>query len=439
MRRAARYPNTGVGPGRISPGLLTARSRLRALEDRVFTEHNIGFYGFGIVVAYILALIWQTFKGEAVFLPDGRPLCVDFGWMWLSAKFAVSGHASQIFDYPAFSAAQFALFGPKNCPFFTRFYYPPTFLFMLFPLGFLPYLAAFAVWNLTTLVLYLGAVYSTLPRRAAIAAALTPLFAPVNIDFGHNGFVTAALVGFSLVFLEKRPFLSGPFLGLLTYKPQIGVLFPLALLASRNWRALVAATAATLVLGAAAAIAFGYQGWPSFVDALFSRNSVWNPVAGVELNIQSVVGLLHRAGAGTGISWVAQMAVAVAVGLAVCAVWSQAIPYSLKAAALCVGSVTVTPYVLFYDLCVLSIAVAFLVKDGLSRGFLTGERTVILFCWATLFLAKWPVGPVICGLILFIIARRILAYGRDAMKPELPGRFRSVAALAPAAAPRGDP
>jgi len=38
--------------------------------------------------------------------------------------------------------------------------------------------------------------------------------------------------------MEGRPWVSGIFLGLLTYKPQLGVLFPLALLASRSWRAL---------------------------------------------------------------------------------------------------------------------------------------------------------------------------------------------------------
>ncbi len=71
---------------------------------------------------------------------------------------------------------------------------------------------------------------------------MAPFAVAVNVDFAHNAFITAALIGFSLVFLERRPWLSGIFLGLLTYKPHIGVLFPLALLASRNWRALASAT-----------------------------------------------------------------------------------------------------------------------------------------------------------------------------------------------------
>ena len=235
----------------------------------------------------------------------------------------------------------------------------------------------------------------------------------MNIDFGHNGFVTAALVGFSLVFAERRPWLSAPFLGLLTYKPQLGLLFPPALLASRNWRALAGAAAIGVLLGAAAAIAFGEQGWPSFVDAVLTRNSMWSPDGTTELNVQSVLGLLHRAGVSASIAWAVQLVVAAIVGLAVCTLWSKPIPYSLKAAALCVGSVTVTPYALFYDLCVLTIAVAFLVKDALARGFLPGERTMILVCWAGLFLARTPIGPIIYAALLFLIARRIWAYRRD--------------------------
>jgi hypothetical protein len=76
----------------------------------------------------------------------------------------------------------------------------------------------------------------------------------------------------------------------------------------------------------------------------------------------------------------------------------------------------VTPYVLRYDLCILSISVAFLVKDGLSRGFLAGERTVIVICIAAFLLwlaPMMPVGEVISPVILFLIGRRIVVYDRS--------------------------
>jgi len=61
--------------------------------------------------------------------------------------------------------------------------------------------------------------------------------------------------------------------GLLSCKPQYGVLVPLAFLVSRNWRAFASATATSIVLGVVAGIAFGFRGWPAFIEALFDRNA----------------------------------------------------------------------------------------------------------------------------------------------------------------------
>jgi hypothetical protein len=245
-----------------------------------------------------------------------------------------------------------------------------------------------------------------------VIAALCPFFVAVNADFGHNGFITAALVGFSLAFLELRPWLSGIFLGLLTYKPHIGVLFPLALLASRNWRALASATVATVILGVGAVFAFGSESWASFIHALLDRQSTLSPDSAVPLALHSVFGLLRWAETSGKVSWGGHLVVAAIVALAVWVVWAKRIPFSLKAAVLCIGSAMVPPYILFYDLCILTIAVAFLVRDGLSRGFLSGERTVILICFAALFLVQVPIGPVVCAALFFLAVRRILAHRR---------------------------
>jgi hypothetical protein len=71
------------------------------------------------------------------------------------------------------------------------------------------------------------------------------------------------------------------------------VLFPLALLASRNWRALASAAATSVTLGIAAAIAFRPRTWPAFVTTLVNLNSSLSPRAGVEISLDSVYGLLH--------------------------------------------------------------------------------------------------------------------------------------------------
>lgn len=400
-------------------------NKLIAIEDRFFTGQRLRLYGSGVIVAYALSLGWLAFNHHQwLILPNGDMRGIDFGWMWLSGKLAASGEAAQVFDPTAFSAAQLAFYFPSlgsdNSLVFNRFYYPPTFLFFTYPLGFMPYLIACAAWVAASLVLYEAAVYAIVSRRAALIAAATPFFVMVNIEFPHTGFLTAGLMGLTAVFMERRPWISGIFLGLLTYKPHFGLLFPVALLASRNWRALGSATATTVILCVTAATAFGYDGWASFIDALGDRSGSLGPGARGEVMLYSMFGMLHRAGASPWISWSVQSGVSITVALVVWVLWAKPISYDLRAAALCVGSVIVSPYVLFYDLCILSIAVAFLVKEGLSCGFLPGERIIMLMCWAGLILPIRSVPTIICVILLALAARRVVFGGQETFRASRP-------------------
>src|SRR5205814_5690719 len=198
------------------------------------------------------------------------------------------------------------------------------------------------------LFLYGTAVYTIIPHRAAVIAAMSPFFVAGKADFGHNGYITAALIGFSLALLERCPWLSGIFLGLVSYKPHIGVLFPLALLASRNWRALASATAATVILGIGSLFAFGPEGWASFFHTLLARQSNLSPDSTVPLALHSVFGLLRWMETSGSVAWGGHLIVAAIVVLTVWVVWAKPIPFSLKAAVLCIGSAMVPPYILFY-------------------------------------------------------------------------------------------
>ena len=68
----------------------------------------------------------------------------------------------------------------------------------------------------------------------------------------------------------------------------------------------------------------------------------------------------------------------------------------------------VSPYAFGYDLLILSIAVAFLVSDGLSRGFLPRERGVLLVCWICLILLTGPIPAIISTVLLFLVLRRVV-------------------------------
>jgi hypothetical protein len=399
-RKSLRFSGTAAG-----------WNKLGQIEDRIFTEPNLQFCGFGVAWAWAIFAGWSLLGGWIIG-HGGMPRSIDFCWIWVSGKLAALSNSAEIYNPAAFTAAQDTLLGTGECS-FLHFSYPPTVLFFTYPLGFLPYTVAFALWIIVTIVLYLAAVYAIIPRPAAVIAAFTPMAVPLNVLSRHNGFLTAGLLGLSLGFMEREPWLAGICLGLATYKPQFGVLFPLALLASRNWRALCSASATSAALGVAAVVAFGYQGWPSFINLLWHRNESLSADGGVELNLQSIYGLLHWAGASAWIAWAVHLTIAAIVAVMVCALWAKLVPYSLKAAIICTGAVTVSPYLLAYDLCILSIAVAFLVRDGMSRGFLPGERTGLLICFVGLFAIAKPIAPIICAVLFFLIARRIVACNCD--------------------------
>ena len=392
------------------------------IENRIFVERRMLFCGIGIALSYAAVLALKIGQGKSVVGPGGKPACIDFCWMWVSGKLATASVPAKVYDYSVFSAAQTTLIGPHALgfpPF--HYFYPPVFLFFTYLLGLMPYFAAFIVWNIATLALYEMAIYAIIPRFSAVIAGLTSVAVAENILLGQNGLLTAGLIGLSLAFVERRAWFSGALLGLLTYKPQFGVAFPLALLASRNWRAFGAAAISSGLLAMAAAVAFGYRTWPFFIAALGNRNSSLSIDRGVEITQQSVYGLLHWAAGGMTVPLTIHIAVAAIVALAICAMWAKPFPHSLRSAALCLAAVTITPYVLIYDLCILSIAAAFLIKDGLARGFLPGERAILLLCFGGLFFFSVPIGPIVYGMFFLVVGRRAVAW-----------RGQRLAGLAPA-------
>jgi hypothetical protein len=85
---------------------------------------------------------------------------------------------------------------------------------------------------------------------------------------GQNGFLTAALFGGFLLLLQGLPIASGILLGLMTYKPQFGILLPVALICGGHWRALCSGVIATGFTIVASIMAFGPGTYANFIRYL---------------------------------------------------------------------------------------------------------------------------------------------------------------------------
>src|SRR6476620_6417894 len=86
----------------------------------------------------------------------------------------------------------------------------------------------------------------------------------INTMVGQNGFLTAALIGGTLYLIPIRLVLAGICLGLLSYKPQYGLLFPLVLIAASHWRVFFSAGATAILLAFVSWLAFGTESWQAF-------------------------------------------------------------------------------------------------------------------------------------------------------------------------------
>jgi hypothetical protein len=248
-------------------------------------------------------------------------------------------------------------------------------------------------------------------RSQWLAIAFPALF--YNSLIGQNGCLTAALIGGTLLFLPTRPLLAGLCLGLLTYKPQYGVLFPLVLLATGEWRVIASAAATATTISVASWIAFGTNTWLAFLhqapmtsQAFLSDGQVYYG------KMQSLFAFVRFAGGGEQLAWIAHWSMTAAIAVALVYLWRSSVRYEIKAAALAVGAVLATPYVFMYDLVVLAVPAALLIRVGLETGFRKREPQALLITAMLLigfyaFIA--PVGFIAALILAGLIADRAAA------------------------------
>ena len=88
------------------------------------------------------------------------------------------------------------------------------------------------------------------------------------VSMGQNGLLNAALLGAGLLMIPSRPALAGVCIGLLSYKPHLGLLIPFALAAAGLWRTFAVAAATTLALALVSIPLFGVSSWIAFFAAM---------------------------------------------------------------------------------------------------------------------------------------------------------------------------
>lgn len=322
------------------------------------------------------AVGWTFFAALDDMYPD------VFG-TWSFARFVAAHPPARIYDPEALLAFQKAL-APGFSMFFS-YANPPGFLVLLRPMAWLGFGAAAVLWVGVTLAAFLLAAARLLGLRGAdamkgVAVLLLMPSTMLGAVYGQAGFLTGALLVGALGLLRGWPVAAGLLLGLLTVKPQMGVLVPVALVAGGHWRAVGGAIMGAALLAAASVAMFGNI-WPEWLANLPVHGAL---VAGMGNQLRAIMATPLAGFLQLGIpAGLAAALHALCAGYAVVLVWVafRRGVTPLAVAALLSGTFLVTPYGFAYDTPAVTVAVLLLCVSRYRAGreALPGETAILAF------------------------------------------------------------
>jgi alpha-1,2-mannosyltransferase len=401
-------------------------------EMRAGASNNLGFFPFlrnaawlsrDRVVAYsrlliilqvvaliVLALVMRGFFGLIT-----EPNSTDFLSFYAAGHMADQGQAAAIYDQPAHYHAQEQAFGAPGLRYFA-FFYPPIFILICAVFGWMPYLVAFYFWIAGTLALFLLAIRKIVgPAMTVLPIASYPAVF-LTVAVGQNSFLTAALFAFGTVLLDKKPFAAGLCLGALIFKPHFGLLLPVALIAGREWRAMLGAAAMVLTLILLSLLAFGIDTWRGFLELSQGTSQAFQNGSVNFFLMVSPFSAVRMLGGGAVSAWAVQGAVTLIAMIAVAVVWGRPTRPAARAAVLVAATMIALPVILFYDLTLAGVAIAWILRDARTTGYHPWEKItlVLVFCAPMMaisaaFSLKWPIGLIATGLLFVLAVRRALS------------------------------
>jgi alpha-1,2-mannosyltransferase len=362
-----------------------------------------------------LLFIWTT--GGPMTDRFGKPIGTDFASFWTAGRMALAGDAVSLYDPWAHAAFQRQVFGDPNIEIYA-WHYPPFFLAVAVPLALLPYVPAFVVWQGATLALYVAAIRAIAPPHKALNLVILG-FPAVFVTLGHgqNAFLTAGLLGLALMLLDRRPWIAGLLIGLLAYKPQLGLVLPVVLVFGGHWRAAIAAGITVITMAALATGLLSLDVWVAFLkDTAHAREHLLEHSVVGWAKIQSVFSALRSFGVPVSLAYTGQFAVTAAVVSVLALSALRGADRRLVAAMTCVGALLATPFCLDYDMALLGPALAFAAAYGTDKGFHPYEKSVMALAWFVPLVARGammglgvPLGVLVMATFFAILARRMLA------------------------------
>lgn len=339
----------------------------------------LGAFFFVVAVAsYLYTMSWSgPIPRDGTSLVVGR----DFLNFWMYGRAAPAPDPSRFYDAAAYHAALDALLG-ANYP-GQNWSYPPSIFFLAAPFGQLAYLQALLLWTFCGGALFFAVAQRNFGDPQLLLAVMLSPAAVLCVVSGQSSLITAAMTIAIFAWLDRKPVAAGVLMGLLTLKPQLGVFFPVMLIASGRWRTFASATITALALVAATSAVFGPQVWIDFVTKGVPVNNI--VLADPERIATPFYVTIFMNLRGLDLPYSAAMAIQLCFSAAalVAVFWAfrfrrDGDPLMLMA-LFCACAVSGTPYLLSYDTLALTFAALLLLRVGTLDA--DGRRLVQLVYW----------------------------------------------------------
>jgi hypothetical protein len=401
-------------------------------EEHWLNRERISLYSCFILLLFFLVGGNMVLTSKNTVIQNGTPLGADFITFWAASHLALAGHAVDAYNPSLLlKAEQIAV--PASKALFTWLYPPPFFLVVL-PLALLPYIAAYWTFILSTLGAYLLVLRRIVRGSTAMccAAAFSGLW--INLFQGQNAFLTAALSGAAIFSFERRPVLAGLFIGLLSFKPHLVLLFPVALIAVGAWRTLITAAVTAITFMTISTVILGIDVLKGFLANLGDARIILENGSLFWRKMPTVFAFMRLLETPVALAYVVHFIVAAWAVIVVWRIWRRCQNLNLRGAALMTATFLVSPYVFHYDLAWLAFPIAWLALDGTRNGWQRGERELLLVAWLLpiIIVALYAtnlnvqVGPLVLCSLFWITARRaeaasmttITTTGSHAVRPE---------------------
>lgn len=300
-----------------------------------------------------LATVFALCAVAAVLTAYEGSVAPDFLSFWAAGRLVADGQPALVYNIARHHAVEASAIPAVSL---LPFPYPPFALLLFVPFGILPFWIAFVAWLVLTSALYLAVTRRWIAVRFSLAQAA----AGANFITGQNGFLSCAIFIAGTRLLGSRPFLAGAVLGLLSFKPQLCVLLPFALVAGREWRAIGGGIASSLALLGLGLLWFGVAGYSGFLSIL-PQFSQWLSVGRWPWGeLASTLAFLKWFGVPKTIALVVHAFIAVGATAVTARAW--ALKSEQRVEVLAVATLLVPPYLFTYDALLLTLPLAWLAR-----------------------------------------------------------------------------